>query len=72
MNNGIFNVSFIRTSIGMQSALEFGTFIASFLIGHLLLIPVIYFASKRFEMPEETLWRKFGEDAEFPTESVGS
>jgi len=56
----------------MQSALESGNFIASFLIGHLLLIPVIYFASKRFEMPEETLWRKFGEDAEFPTESVGS
>jgi hypothetical protein len=58
--------------MGMQSALESGNFIASFLIGHLLLIPVIYFASKRFEMPEVTPWRDFGEDAGFPTESVGS
>jgi membrane protease YdiL (CAAX protease family) len=70
INNGIFNVLFIRTSMGIQSGLEFGIFIAIFLIGHLLMIPVIHFASKRLEMPEVTPWGEFGADVGMLTESV--
>ncbi|MFC1922093.1 lysostaphin resistance A-like protein [Chloroflexota bacterium] len=70
INNGIFNVLFFRTNMGMQSGLEFGLFLAIFLIGHLLLIPVFRFASKRLEMPEVKPWGEFGEDDRDLTESV--
>jgi membrane protease YdiL (CAAX protease family) len=70
INNSIFNVLFIRTSAGMQSGLEFGLFLAIFLIGHVLLIPLIYWFSKRLEMPEVKPWGKFGEDTVSPRLAV--
>lgn len=71
IDNGIFNVLFIRTSMGMQSGLEFGSFLAIFLIGYVLLIPVIHFAAKRLEMPEVKPWGEFGEDAGAVAEPIG-
>ena len=47
----------------MQSGLEFGPFLAIFLTGYILLIPVIHFAAKRLKMPEVKPWGKFGEEA---------
>jgi hypothetical protein len=56
---GIFNVLFISTSKGMQVGFEFGLFAAIFLIGYLLLIPIIQYASKRLDMPEVKPWGEF-------------
>ena len=56
INNGIFNVLFIRTSAGIQSGLEFGLFQVIFLFGHLALIPVIGLAARRWDIPEVKPW----------------
>jgi len=47
INNSIFNVLFIRTTSGMQSGLEFIPFALFFLIGHLLMIPIIAVVANR-------------------------
>ncbi len=70
MNNGISNVLFISTSMGIQSGLEFGPFLAIFLIGHLLVIPVTYFAAKRLEMPIVKPWGEIDDPAEGLTMSA--
>ena len=62
INNSIFNVLFIRTSAGLQSGLEFGPFLAVFLIGHLALILVFRYAARRWELPEVRPWGAFEED----------
>jgi len=59
INNGIFNVLFIKTNAGMQSGLEFGPFLAIFLIGYVLLIPVLYFVTKYMGTPEVKPWGEF-------------
>jgi membrane protease YdiL (CAAX protease family) len=64
INNGIFNVLFIRTAVGLQSGLDFGLFIGIFLIGFLLLIPVIRIFADRQKMPEVKPWGIFDENVE--------
>lgn len=63
INNGIFNVLFISAGGAIKSGLDFGLFTAIFLIGHLLLLPVIYLAARRLGMPEVKPWGEFGQDA---------
>ena len=70
INNGIFNILFISAGGVIKSGLDFGLFTAIFLIGHLLLLPVIYLAAKRLEMPEVKPWGEFGEQAETLARSV--
>ena len=59
INNSVFNVLFIRTASGPQSGLEFGTFIAVFLTGYLLLVPLTALLARRFQMPEVKAWGRF-------------
>ena len=59
INNGIFNVLFIKTGMGMQSALEFGPFIAIFLIGHILMIPIFTVVANRLKLPKVKPWGEF-------------
>lgn len=61
INNGIFNILFIRTAVGLQSGFDFGLFIGIFLIGFLLLIPVIRISAKRLKMSEVKPWGIFDE-----------
>lgn len=62
MNNGIFNVLFIKTSLGMQSGLEFMLFQVVFLLGYIILIPVIAFSTKRMATPVVEPWGTFRMD----------
>jgi len=59
INNGIFNVLFILTSKGIQSGLEFMAFTVIFLIGHILLIPVIALVTNRLKTPNVKPWGEF-------------
>jgi membrane protease YdiL (CAAX protease family) len=68
INNSIFNVLFIQTSAGMQAGTEFGPFLALFLGGYVLLIPIIALVTNRLMTPEVTPWGEFsvGENKPFP------
>jgi membrane protease YdiL (CAAX protease family) len=66
INNSIFNVLFIRTSVGLQSGLDFGPFTAMFLIGHLLLIPIIAAVTNRLKTPVAKPWGEFTADENSP------
>ena len=70
INNGIFNVLFISAGGVMKSGTDFGLFLAIFLIGHVLLIPIIHFAAKWLEMPQVMPWGEFDEDPSILTKSV--
>jgi membrane protease YdiL (CAAX protease family) len=61
INNGIFNVLFIRTSLGLQSGLDFIPFTLIFLIGHLVMIPIIGWTTTRLELPQAKPWGEFEE-----------
>lgn len=54
--NSALNVLFICTAAGLQSGLDFGLFIGVWLIGYLVLIPVIGLLAKRLKMPEVKPW----------------
>lgn len=56
LNNGIFNVLFFQTSVGMQAGTEFGLFLAIFLMGYLALLLVFRLTAKRLKLPEVTPW----------------
>ena len=56
INNSTFNVLFIRTSAGLQSALEFMPFQIIFLLGNLALVPLIGLFTKRWNLPEVEPW----------------
>ena len=56
INNSIFNVLFIRTSAGIQSGLEFVPFQIIFLLGNLVLVPLIGLFAKRWNLPEIEPW----------------
>jgi len=56
INNSVFNVLFISTAAGTQSALEFVPFASIFLIGHLLMIPVVGLVGNRIGLPEARPW----------------
>jgi membrane protease YdiL (CAAX protease family) len=59
INNSVFNVLFIQTAEGMQSGLEFIPFALIFLIGHLLMIPVIAWAADRKSLSAVRPWGDF-------------
>jgi membrane protease YdiL (CAAX protease family) len=59
INNSIFNVLFIRTATGIQSGLEFIPFVLIFLIGHLLMIPIIAWVANRIKISEVKPWGDF-------------
>lgn len=56
INNTILNIVFIQTSEGLQSGVEFGLFIAVWLVGYLALLPLISWLSKKTNLPEFTVW----------------
>jgi membrane protease YdiL (CAAX protease family) len=59
INNSIFNVLFIRTTAGMRSGLEYIPFALIFLIGHLLMIPVIALVANRIKLSGVKPWGDF-------------
>jgi membrane protease YdiL (CAAX protease family) len=59
INNGIFNVLFIQTRSGMQAGTEFGPYLAFFLGGYILLIPIIALVTNRLMTPEVKPWGEF-------------
>jgi membrane protease YdiL (CAAX protease family) len=67
INNGIFNVLFIRTNLGMQSGLEFVPFTVIFLVGHILMIPIIAVVANRLKTPELKAWGEFTMSEDFST-----
>jgi membrane protease YdiL (CAAX protease family) len=59
INNSIFNVLFIRSATGVQSGLEFIPFALIFLIGHLLMIPIIAVVANRMKITGVKPWGDF-------------
>jgi membrane protease YdiL (CAAX protease family) len=59
INNSVFNVLFIRSATGVQSGLEFIPFALIFLIGHLLMIPIIAVVTNRMKISEVKPWGDF-------------
>jgi membrane protease YdiL (CAAX protease family) len=59
INNSVLNILFIRTASGLKAGTELGVFLGIFLIGHLLLIPVIGLLAKGLKMPEVKPWGVF-------------
>jgi hypothetical protein len=59
INNSIFNVLFIRSAAGVQSGLVFIPFALIFLIGHLLMAPVIAVVANRIKITEVRPWGDF-------------
>jgi membrane protease YdiL (CAAX protease family) len=59
INNSIFNVLFIRSAAGVQSGLEFIPFALIFLIGHLLMIPIIAVVANRMKITGVKPWGDF-------------
>ncbi len=59
INNSVFNVLFIQTAEGMQSGLEFIPFALIFLIGHLLMIPIIAWVADRKKLSAVQPWGDF-------------
>lgn len=57
LNNSIFNILFIQTGTGINSGLDYWLFRGIFLIGHLAIIPLIEFISRRWNMPEAEPWK---------------
>ncbi len=62
INNTALNLLFIRTAAGFQSSVDFGLFLAIWLPGHLLLIPLIAWFGRQFKMPQVKPWGTFGSD----------
>lgn len=56
INNTVLNIVFIQTDQGLQSGVEFGLFIAVWLLGYLALLPLISWLAKKTNMPEFTVW----------------
>ena len=57
INNTILNIVFIQTAEGMQSGVEFGPFLAVWLIGYLALIPLIGWLARKYSLREFTVWK---------------
>jgi membrane protease YdiL (CAAX protease family) len=72
INNGIFNVLFIQTSIGTQAGTEFGPFLVFFLGGYVLLIPIIALVTNRLRTPEVKPWGDFNFGENMPIQEKGS
>jgi membrane protease YdiL (CAAX protease family) len=67
INNGIFNVLFIETNVGKQSGLEFIPFTLIFLVGHIVMIPVIALMTNRLKTPQVKPWGEFTMSENLPT-----
>jgi membrane protease YdiL (CAAX protease family) len=61
INNTVLNMLFFRTSAGLQAPYESGTFLAIWLPGHLALLPIIAWWTKRAGMLEVQPWGSFEE-----------
>lgn len=59
INNTIFNVLFFRTAEGLQIGPELGVFLAVWLVGYLLLIPIIVWLANRAKLPNVRPWGQF-------------
>ena len=57
INNTILNIVFIQTANGLQSGVEFGLFLAIWLPGYLVLIPLINWLSKKYSLPSFAAWQ---------------
>jgi len=72
INNGIFNVLFIQTSVGMQAGTEFGPFLFFFLGGYVLLIPIIALVTNRLMTPIVRPWGEFNLSENMPIPEKGN
>jgi hypothetical protein len=52
-------IKYFDTSVGMQAGTEFGPFLALFLGGYVLLIPIIALVTNRLKPPEVKPWGEF-------------
>lgn len=59
INNTFTNVLFFGTAEGLQLGMEFGPFLAVWLPGYLLLIPLIGWWARRYRLPESKVWGDF-------------
>jgi membrane protease YdiL (CAAX protease family) len=59
INNSVLNMVFIRTAEGLQPGYELALFLAIWLPGYLVLLPVIGWWAKRLKMPEVRPWGDF-------------
>jgi membrane protease YdiL (CAAX protease family) len=59
INNTVLNILFFRTSGGLQSGYEFGLFLALWLPGYLVLIPIVGWWANRLKLPEVKPWGQF-------------
>ena len=57
INNTILNIVFIQTAAGQQSGVEFGLFLAIWLLGYLALIPLINWLAKKYSLPAFSAWK---------------
>jgi membrane protease YdiL (CAAX protease family) len=60
-NNSIFNVLFIQSTSGVRSGLEFIPFALIFLLGHLLMIPIISVSTNRMGIGSVKPWGEFSQ-----------
>jgi membrane protease YdiL (CAAX protease family) len=72
INNTVFNVLFIRSATGLQSGLEFIPFAFIFLIGHVLMIPIIAAVTNRMKISEVKPWGDFTESGNHTTSVFAS
>lgn len=63
INNTILNVLFFRTAEGLQIGPELGLFLAVWLVGYLLLIPIIVWLANRYKLPNVMPWGQFEDEA---------
>jgi membrane protease YdiL (CAAX protease family) len=56
INNSVLNFVFFQTAEGLEAPTDFGLFLAVWLPGNLVLIPIIGWMAKRFDMPTVKPW----------------
>lgn len=64
INNTAQNILFFRTGEGLQAGHELGLFLAIWLPGHLVLLPIVGWWANRLKLPEVRPWGSFGEIGE--------
>jgi membrane protease YdiL (CAAX protease family) len=72
INNSIFNVLFIQSASGMQSGLEFIPFALIFLLGHLLMLPIISLVTNRMKIMGVKPWGDFSRGEDITTAELAS
>lgn len=56
INNTVLNILFFQTGAGMRPGYEFGLFLALWLPGTLVLIPIIGWWANRLKLPKVKPW----------------